>query len=301
MAKNHVPRVPPKKILVPLDVSDASVAAWKQAVMLGQRFAATVEGLYVQEWLNAAVGVGMGLGPEPFLPQKAKKEALSFLKGRLGQNADIRLVEGSVEGTIVSWGRRQGFDLIVMGTHGYTGIERAIKGSVAEAVTRRSDVPVLVVKKPAASFKTVLAPVNLAPYSLKGLRYAADMAAAFGAQLKILHVFGTPFPPKAAAVKEAKHFLEKAVEKLPEPLRRATGAKAQLAFGSAAGEIAAAGQKADLVVLAAHRKGFLSEAILGTTVERVLRHCAAPVLAVPTGGAEASGAAKPRQGHSARA
>ncbi|HVC09984.1 MAG TPA: universal stress protein [Elusimicrobiota bacterium] len=283
MARNHVPRVPPKKILVPLDVTDASVAAWKQAAILGQRFAATVEGLYVQEWLNAAVGVGMGLGPEPFLTAKAKKEALDFLRGRLGQNADIRLVEGPVEGTIVSWGRRLGFDLIVMGTHGYTGIERAIKGSVAEAVVRHSDIPVLVVKKPLSNFKTVLAPVNLAPYSIKGLHYAAQMSAVLGARLKILYVLNSPLPPKAGAVKDAKHLLEKAVAKLPEPLRRVCGVSTQLDFGRSADGIAAAARKADLVVLAAHRKGFLSEVVLGTTVGRVMRHCASLVLAVPTG------------------
>jgi len=283
MAKNHVPRIPPKKILVPLDVTDASVAAWKQAEILGQRFAATVEGLYVQEWLNAAVGVGMGLGPEPFLSEKAKRGALNFLRGRLGKNADIRLVEGPIEKTIVSWGRRLGFDLIVMGTHGHTGIERAVKGSVAEAVVRHSEVPVLVVKRPLSSFKTVLAPVNLAPYSINGLHYAARLAAAFGARLKILYVLNSPFPPKAGAVKDAKHLLDKAVAKLSEPLRRACGASTQLAFGGAAGEIASAAKKTDLVVLSAHRKGFLSEAILGSTVERVMRHSSCPVLAVPTG------------------
>ncbi len=298
MAKMHVPHVPPKKILVPLDASDASVAAWKQALSLAQRFAATVEGLYVQEWLNAAVGVGMSLGPEPFLPQKAKKNALESLRSKLGDTGEIRLVEGPIEETIVSWGRRRGFDLIVMGTHGHTGIERAIKGSIAETVIRHTEVPVMVVKKAAVGFKMVLAPVNLESYSLGGLSYAAKLAGALGARLKVLHVFASSLTPKAAEIKDARHFLQSAIGGLPQPLRRICLPQPQLAFGSAAAEIAAAAKRADLVVMVAHRKGFLSEMVFGSTVERVLRHCAAPVLVIPSGPVKTAAGARGQAAYS---
>ena len=112
-------RFPPKKILVPLDFSENSVTAWKQAAALAERFGARVEGLYVQEWLHSAMGLGVG---EPRATAQASLRALGSLRLRLGPGADVRSVTGSVNETILSWGRHLGFDLIVMGTHGRTGL-----------------------------------------------------------------------------------------------------------------------------------------------------------------------------------
>lgn len=143
--KARAPHTPPKKILVPLDLSDASVAAWDYARTLGRTLGAKVDGLYVQEWLHSALGLGQGA---PLLTARASRQALIELRARLGEDVPVVSETGPVEDTILSWGRELGYDLIVMGTHGRTGVEHALMGSVAETVVRYSEVPVLVVHGP---------------------------------------------------------------------------------------------------------------------------------------------------------
>lgn len=274
-----MPRFPPKKILVPLDFSDSSVTAWKQAALLAERFGARVEGLYVQEWLHSVMGLGLG---EPRATAQAGHRARENLLSLLGSGADVRSATGPVNETILSWGKNLGFDLIVMGTHGRTGLERAVKGSVAEVIIRNSSIPVLVVRKELTPrWRSVLAPINFERYSMDGLLFAAKAAEALGARLTLLHVLNAPLYADATAMEGPKQLLAKAVEKLPARLRHACRPKLSLAFGKPAEEISSAAQEADLVILAAHQKGALHDAILGTTAERVLRHCRKPVLAVP--------------------
>ena len=79
------------------------------------------------------------------------------------------------------------------------------------------------------------------------------------------------------------------IARLPARLRKVCRPKALLVFGKPLEEIIAASEQADLVVLAAHRKGFLHDAILGTTAEGVLRHCLKPVLTVPVASAKRRG------------
>jgi len=76
--------------------------------------------------------------------------------------------------------------------------------------------------------------------------------------------------------------LEEWIAALPRDLRAACEPNAKLAFGSPADQIVLASKDADLVVLAAHSRGLLSDMVLGTTAERVLRYCPTPVLAVPS-------------------
>ena len=263
---------PPKRILVPVDFSAGSVMAWRGAKSLGASVGASVTGLFVHDWV-----IYPELVPSPL----DIDSALADLRRRLGAGKDdIRGVAGSPAGTIVAWGRELDYDLIVMGTHGRTGMERLLLGSVAESVIRASPVPVLVVRRPLGRVRVVLAPVNFQPYSQDGLIRAAEVASVLGARLQVLHAVDAPIYG-AEALKGPRHLLADAVNKIPESLRKACKPKTRIAFGAPAEQIAAAGRLADLVVVAAHRKGFLNETLLGTTCERLVRHCPAPVLALP--------------------
>lgn len=282
MDKTRVPRFPPKRILVPLDAHDASLYAWKQAQALAKRLGARVQGLYAQDWSFSA-------RTQPYFQTRDPGNVLSALRSRLGAGADVRRVEGPVEETILSWGKNLKFDLIVMGTHGRTGLDRALKGSVAEYIVRYSSVPVLVARQTPSRYRTVLAPVNFEPYSMDGLLFAAKTAAALKARLTVLHVNGAPFYSDADPVASPKKLIAGFIARLPADLRKACRPRALLVFGQPLEEIIAASEQADLVVLAAHRKGFLHDAILGTTAEGVLRHCRKPVLSVPVASAKRRG------------
>lgn len=272
-------RFPPKKIMVPMDLSDVALTGWKLAKNIGDKLSAKVEAIYVQEWVYAALGRGAG---DPYVTVDTSRRALSEIHERIGEKTVLHPAIGTIDQEIVSWGKKRGFDLIVMGTHGRTGLERAVKGSVAETIVRHSSVPVLVARQGSAQFNSILAPVNLESYSWDGLLLAAQVAQAFSARLIVLHVVSAPLYGDAGGLKGTKGLLADFIERLPSSLREACNPKMQLAFGDPSKEIVSAAEDVDLVVLTAHRKGFLRDTILGTTAERVLRHSPKSVLAVPS-------------------
>lgn len=268
-------RFPPKNILVPLDPTPASDPAWRTARWLGATFGARVQGLFVRESLIYAE-----LPPAPYNPEAAFRE----LRQRLHAGEDeLAMVPGDPGFTILNWGRNLDYDLVVMGTHGRTGLERVISGSVAEEVVRRSEIPVLVARKPLEKVRMILAPVNFEPYAAIGLAQAAEIAQVFGARLTVLHVVDAPVYGGAGALKAARHMLADVVNRLPAAARAATKPKTVLAVGKPAEQIANAARAADLVAIVAHRRSFLGDALLGTTAQRVLRLCQTPVLSLPAG------------------
>lgn len=264
---------PPKKILVPVDFSEASEAAWKYAQSLGASLGAEVNGLYVKEWL--------AYGQYAPMMSSVQRE-LADLRERLGAGDEISSVYGMVEGTILSWGQSHDYNLVVMGTHGRAGLERLLRGSIAEAVVRSSKIPVLVARGGHQVWRSVIAPVNFEPYAMQALAVAGQVAQALGAQLTVVHVVDALLYGDAGALKEPKRGLAKAVASLPDGVRAACKPKSALLFGDPVGEIAAFAKSSDLIVLSGHHKGVLSELVLGTTTQRLLRHCETPLLVLPS-------------------
>jgi nucleotide-binding universal stress UspA family protein len=264
---------PPKKILVPLDRTDASRVAWRYAKDLGAAFGAQVDGLYIKEWLfyGQAAPMMADVAPE-----------LAALRESLGAGSEIRAVSGSIEGTILAWGRELDYDLVVMGTHGRTGFDHFLRGSIAEAVMRYAEIPVLVTRRDKGLWRSVLAPVNFEPYAMKGLAAAGEVAAYLGARLRALYVVDTPLYGEVGGLRSPRRMIDLAVEALPQSVRETCRPKALLAFGSPIEEIGEAAKDADLVVLAGHHKGTLSELMLGETTQRLLRHCETPLLVLPS-------------------
>src|SRR4029453_8344548 len=86
-------------------------------------------------------------------------------------------------------------DLIVMPTHGYTGLKHVFLGSTAERVVQHSPCPVFVVREKKRrsksgalrSIKTILVPVDFSDCSRHGLQYAIEFANEFGARIILLH------------------------------------------------------------------------------------------------------------------
>src|SRR5579885_890443 len=80
-------RFPPKRILVPLDLTAESLAGWRQAQTVAGWFSAEVEALYVQPWVYSPMGLGIA---EPYLSEKAVREAVAELRRRLGPDVAIK-------------------------------------------------------------------------------------------------------------------------------------------------------------------------------------------------------------------
>jgi universal stress protein A len=146
-----------QKILVPIDFSEGSRAALRHAVFLAERFAATIETLHVWEpapYVTPDQVAWMREGPGSLW-----KHIVSGLERDLGELVATetrgskvpitkRVAAGYVGDSIVRYITDQQHDLVVMGTHGRTGLRHVLIGSVAERVVRLSPVPVMTIRVP---------------------------------------------------------------------------------------------------------------------------------------------------------
>jgi nucleotide-binding universal stress UspA family protein len=142
------------KILVPVDFSEHSERALVYAKELARAFGAR---LHLTHVYPPTAYITPQMTPAPVLmpdfreqTQKAFEEYLA----RARRDYDVPLTGTLAEGTphveIVRVAKEIGADLIVMGTHGRSGLEHLLIGSVAERVIRGSDVPVITVPRPDA-------------------------------------------------------------------------------------------------------------------------------------------------------
>jgi nucleotide-binding universal stress UspA family protein len=138
-----------KKILYATDFSSHSNQAYFHAVALAEGHGADLIILHVYSPTAADL--------EGMVPDSRSEDLdVSYWRQQLEQihpvNSGIRvhhvLLEGSPADEIVRYATEQGIDLIVMGTHGRTGLERLLMGSVAEKVVRGAPCSVLVAKMP---------------------------------------------------------------------------------------------------------------------------------------------------------
>lgn len=142
-----------KKILVPVDGSDTSIAAMARAVALARAFDGSVTAVSVIDpYPFTGVGSDLAYGQEQYLVA-ANNEAGASLDAareaatRLGFDIEAVVVEGhAVHRGIVETAQSMSADLIVIGSHGRTGLEKLVLGSVTQRVLGDAHIPVLVVR-----------------------------------------------------------------------------------------------------------------------------------------------------------
>jgi len=156
---------------------------------------------------------------------------------------------------------------------------------VTERVLRLADRPVLAVKLPAGTdpsafpgIRTILCPVDLGEDARPALLLAARLAAAFTAELQVLHVAeAAPGPDVERAAREAL------CAWVPDTARASCRLHEMIRPGKPAEEIlqAARDSGAELIVLSTRHKLFQDVTVLGATVARITRHAPCAVLTVP--------------------
>ncbi|MGE5190145.1 MAG: universal stress protein [Gemmatimonadota bacterium] len=276
-----------KNILCPVDLSPASSTVLRWARLLAETYRGNVTLLYADQ----------GEWPPYLLPSRveemagqarrhraALEEALAGLgRETLGASVphEVAVAEGHPVEAILGHARTRRPDLVVMGSHGRSGIARWRLGSVAENVIRESAVPTLVVRAregagPRPAISQVLCPVNFTDLSRGCLEIAAGLAGAFGARLSVMH-----------AAEQGVSDLQAARDRLcawvPADARGHCELVEVVRRGDAAEQILllAREQGVDLIVLGAQRRPLLEFTTLGTTTERVTRHAESAVLVLP--------------------
>jgi universal stress protein A len=148
-----------KRILVPIDFSEYSKNALKYAVPMAEQTGADLYLIYVVEPTVYPADLGFGQvvlpGVEDELREKGGKELAALIGreigGRVKASAAVRT--GKPHQEILLEAREKEIDLIIMATHGHTGVEHMLFGSTAERIVRNARCPVLTIRPPGASVK----------------------------------------------------------------------------------------------------------------------------------------------------
>jgi nucleotide-binding universal stress UspA family protein len=143
-----------KKILVPLDGSELAEKVLPHVTALATAGETEVTLATVVQFTVGAVGAKIEAMPEALAERRAalKAEAILYLQKvqrdlkSKGVTAHCVALEGDVASQIIAYAEQKGFDLIAMATHGRTGIDRFVMGSIAEKVVRGTTRPVLLIR-----------------------------------------------------------------------------------------------------------------------------------------------------------
>jgi nucleotide-binding universal stress UspA family protein len=148
-----------RSILVAIDFSPASKVAVSCALSLADRYEGTVHLLYVwAEFVPPQPDLMFWANRHPITHDQMHEEAERWMRDFLSSeglaernNVSSAVIEGVADAVILETAEQMAADVIVMGTHGRTGIAHLLLGSVAEKVVRHATRPVLTVQAPASA------------------------------------------------------------------------------------------------------------------------------------------------------
>ena len=304
-----------QRILCPTDFSDFSRHAFDHAVAIAKWYGSTITLLHVCTLVPiAAYAPGSGVVPSAMLTPEDREALLASLKhfaerkGDANVPVDVEIAEGHVVAEILDRAATLPADLLVLGTHGRSGFERLVLGSVTEKVLRKAACPVLSVPRgvsdalPASPVesKRILCAIDFSDCSIHALNYAMSLAQEADAHLTVIHVIelppAVPREPHenvlvgplnlreyvAAAEEERRGRLRDAI---PDSVRTYCTVDTVLPGGTPYREIlrVASEEKSDLIVIGVHGRGGADLFFFGSTAQHVVRQASCPVLTLRQG------------------
>ena len=292
-----------RRILCPVDFSDASQHALQHAVVIAGWYGSQITALHVDNPpILANPPVLFAEFPHDVLPgvtnrrrlEDRLQEWLSPAKNA-GLQTGVLVDAGNPAARILEHAASLPADLVVMGTHGRGGFERLVLGSVAEKVLRKATCPVLTVPPPAIAtsrlpFKRLLCPVDFSESSISALQFGLSIAQASSARLTILHVFEWPTDDELSArptfdvaefrrqvETDTRHSLDALV---PDEGRNWCEPGPRLSYGKPYRQILsiAEAEHVDLIVMGVRGRNALDLMLFGSTTNHVVRQASCPVL-----------------------
>lgn len=290
------------RIVVGVDFSSESELAARQAIAIGRRTGAEVVLAHVASTVELPP-----VGPDPEARVRAAldmyrtlvardierdRALLAELRTRLeGQGPVVShvLAEGYADTVLASSATELGADLLVIGTHGRSGLQWFLLGSNAQKIVRSSEIDVLVARRecPPGGYRRVLAAIDFTPSSLRALDRAIEMAAP-AARIDVVYFFqlaGANWGPALTVDVELTQETARAVARQAEPILAERRQRAGDLHFTAIDQPAIPGivhlaerQPYDLVVVGSHRRRGIRRAFLGSVAETVARRSPCSVL-----------------------
>lgn len=146
------------KVLVPIDFSDYSKNALRYAVQFAKQFKAKIFLVYVVEPMIYPADFSMGQVAIPSMDAdvqtRAEEELQNLAKSLVDKSTEVETIirTGKPFVEIIETANEKDIDLIIIATHGHTGVEHLLFGSTAEKVVRKAPCPVLTLREPIKGF-----------------------------------------------------------------------------------------------------------------------------------------------------
>ncbi len=281
------------KLLVPLDGTPESEAVLPLVRWMAEAAHTRLVLLRVAKATDGGLAAAMERATD-YLQQQARGVE------HTGVTVEVVTAAGDPAQVIVEQATAAGADAIAMATHGRSGIDRLMAGSVAEGLVRLSPVPVLLVRAPhegepaLAVPKTsrLMVPLDGSELAEIALPIAAETAKQMGSELLLMHAVMPPEGPVTSENGTVIAYLDQRVEALKRDalvyLRDAGSRVAAMAavpvvsVGEPAEAIARAAAENDaaLIVMATHGRTGAARALLGSVADEVVRTSNHPVLLV---------------------
>ena len=277
-------------ILVPTDGSKCAQAAVGYAEDLATRYEARVHALCVADSRT------LENAPRADQTKQERAERAERTCNELSESGVA--VEQAVRTdiphkAILSYATEQDIDLVVMGTHGRTGVERYLLGSVTEKVVRLSDVPVLTVRAEDESdvtypYTDILVPTDGSEGAEAAISPAVDIARTYDARVHALSVIDTMamgVDVRSSAILDAlEESARSAVETIEEQAARASVSAVETAiqhgYPYRAIRSYVEEHDIDLVVMGTHGRSGIERYLLGSVAEKTVRTSPVPVMTV---------------------
>ena len=281
------PRV--RNVLLATDFSAFSETALFYAAAVAGRSGATVHVLHViapEAWQYYCAETM----PIPFeqLREGAERQMNYFLQSEALKDIPHRawIEEGPVWDVLHAFLATHAIDLLVVGTHGRTGLKKLLLGSVAEEIIRLSPCPVLAIgpqaeRHQATDIREIIFATDFTDESLAALPVAVEQARNYGAHLNLLHVVPEPNRKSLPDADRVVTYLREKLETLiPKNAGNGQEPACLVKVGDPAEMILQAAEEipAGMIVLGVHPAGVLPGHSLGSTVYKVVCEAACPVL-----------------------
>lgn len=272
-----------EKILIPLDGSETAEAILPQVRRFLQKHSAEV--VLLQAIPSYAPDFHFTVpGQTEEVSAYVRKRAFELANDGIAARSVIK--QGPAAHEILETAREEGATLIAMSTHGRTGLERFVFGSVTEKVLRASHLPILLVRSfPHAGssrgrfeelpFRNILVPLDGSDWSASVIPLVLGFARPLDAHVILLHVaepdpLAPHWPRPLEAVREAEQMLTNACVPNSFVVRQGDPASEILRFSEEQGT--------DLIVMNSHGRSGASRWVLGSVTEKVLRAAPIPMI-----------------------
>lgn len=290
------------KVLVPLDGSPQAEEALPYAKAIGRD-----EGTSITLYHVVDLETLERHDPDhaPFIEQmlmRAETRARDYLHSlqtnslSVVPRTDVKLGTGPAAKTIVDDAVSGGYDVIAMSTHGRSGLERWVLGSVADKVLHSTTLPLLLVhpgeptptQAPEVTLRRVLVPLDGSELAEQAIPYAIELAKRLNVHIELLRVvryqmgagFGLYVEDPSGMLEEAVKSYLSEIEKQVREKGVQTSANVLWGFPGARVVDAAQAEPGTIVVMSSHGRSGVGRWVLGSIADKIVRSADVPVLIV---------------------